>query len=433
MYPVPDYATAQAWLALPGPASVMNAVPPQSGLSNLEDSAGVDVFYVLPTTGNLPQSAGPTDPYDDPVAYNFAVKAGLAQATPFNGTARIYAPLYRGVNNWVWGSNLAAAQVPLDLAYSDVKRAFDYYMTHYNNGRPVILAGHSQGDVHPMRLLYEEFDGKPLARRLVAAYLMGQPVNAAFFEGYSQIKACQSATDTSCQITWSSFSAAVSTAELDRWAADQYYWLPSLHAWAEPLPPFYPSMNPLTWNYQTAAVPGSANLGEEQFHLSYPVAAGSQMLEPLVVPGTAGAQSIAGALLIAPTPSTADFSVLIGGQEQLAGNVFHTIDFPLFYMNIRQNVRDRTNAYLQNNGAAYPLVSGAIVATTSTGAPFRFQVTTVNPATSFQASGLPAGLTIDPAVGTISGTPSGAGAYAVRLTVANAQGSSTGELALLVR
>src|SRR5262249_48388633 len=154
------------------------------------------------TTGNRPKSAGPTDPYDDPDALAFARKIGAMQATPFNNIGRIYAPLYRGVNNCVWGSPLDSAQAPLDLAYSDVKRAFDYYLAHYNNGRPFILAGHSQGDVHPMRLIYEEIAGTQLANRLVAAYVIGQPVAATFFDAYPGVKACQSAIDTGCQITY---------------------------------------------------------------------------------------------------------------------------------------------------------------------------------------------------------------------------------------
>ena len=106
--------------------------------------------------------------------------------------------------------------------------------------------------------------------------------------------------------------------------------------------------------------------------------------------------------------------------------------FNLFWMNVRLNVRDRTNAYLANNGAAYPLITSPIVATASLGAPFAFTVTTQNQATSITATGLPPGLTIS-ASGAIAGVPATAGTSAIVITASNSAGSSTGELALTVR
>ena len=60
-----------------------------------------------------------------------------------------------------------------ELAYSDVLRAFDYYLAHENHGRPFILASHSQGSLHALRLIQERLAGKPLQKQLVAAYLIG--------------------------------------------------------------------------------------------------------------------------------------------------------------------------------------------------------------------------------------------------------------------
>lgn len=414
----------------------MNDVPPGSGLSNLQGVAPVDVFYVLPTTGNEPPGAGPTDAYDDPVAFAFAQKIGAMQATPFNAIGRIYAPLYRGVNNWVWGSPLAPAQAPLDLAYSDVKRAFDYYLAHYNNGRPFILAGHSQGDVHPMRLIYDEIAGTPLANRLVAAYVIGQPVTQSFFAGYGSVQACQSATDLGCQITYDAYDDAIPAANkttvVNSWSYDQYYWLPQAQAWAAPVPPLYLSMNPLNWSYSTSPIRASANLGAMQTHIVYPVPAGTARLEPLVVPGPVGAYSAPGALFVSPTPPRSQFAVTVDGQEGLASMIYHQIDFQLFWLNIRVNARDRVNAWLQRAGTAYPLITSPILATATSGVPFSFTTTTINAATAFSASGLPPGLTIAPA-GTIAGTPTRSGTYAVQIVASNAAGSSTGELWLTVQ
>jgi alpha-beta hydrolase superfamily lysophospholipase len=73
-----------------------------------------------------------------------------------------------------WTKKLPTARPPVDLAYADVKAAFQYYLAHYNEGRPIIIAGHSQGTAHATRLLHEFFEHDPkLRRQLVAAYLIG--------------------------------------------------------------------------------------------------------------------------------------------------------------------------------------------------------------------------------------------------------------------
>src|SRR5438874_577844 len=70
----------------------------------------------------------------------------------------------------------ANAQKALDCAYRDVLAAFDRFVRE-SGDRPIILAGHSQGALHLSRLLRERIAGTPLARRIVAAYVVGWPVS----------------------------------------------------------------------------------------------------------------------------------------------------------------------------------------------------------------------------------------------------------------
>ena len=49
--------------------------------------------------------------------------------------------------------------------YGDVRAAWRYYLDHYNNGRPFVLIGHSQGTIHATRLLAEEIENGPAAAR----------------------------------------------------------------------------------------------------------------------------------------------------------------------------------------------------------------------------------------------------------------------------
>ena len=60
-----------------------------------------------------------------------------------------------------------------EIAYQDIKNAFQYFLKHFNKGKPIIIASHSQGSMHAIRLTEEFFDQKPLQNQLVVAYLIG--------------------------------------------------------------------------------------------------------------------------------------------------------------------------------------------------------------------------------------------------------------------
>lgn len=85
----------------------------------------------------------------------------------------------------------------------------EYEVAHYNRGRPIVLVGHSQGSMLGFRLGKDEFDGKPLFKQLVAAYVPGQAVDAGFYGNFTQVHVCGSPTDTGCANSWGSFAQTV--------------------------------------------------------------------------------------------------------------------------------------------------------------------------------------------------------------------------------
>ncbi len=93
----------------------------------------------------------------------------------------------------------AGVQAALDVAYRDVLASFDYYLAHHNDGRPIVLAGHSQGSTWFVELLKDRFDGKPLADRLVAAYLPGEFIGPDTFH---DLPTCTRSDQTGCVVSW---------------------------------------------------------------------------------------------------------------------------------------------------------------------------------------------------------------------------------------
>ena len=196
----PDYSFANSWAALPFRIDAADALP--KGIVPVPDSMkDVDVFFIHPTT----YSKGNTwnaDISNEEINKTVDEKPIKYQASAWNGSCRVYAPRYRQAILKSFFTDKPDGVKALDLAYTDVKAAFQYYLDHYNNGRPIVIASHSQGSRHARRLLKEFFDEKPLRTRLVCAYIVGFPV---FESSYTQCKACQDEKQTGCILSWASF------------------------------------------------------------------------------------------------------------------------------------------------------------------------------------------------------------------------------------
>ena len=129
-------------------------------------------------------------------------KAVKFQASVFNQVGRIYAPRYRQAHIKSFYDSTENGKAALDFAYEDVKKAFEYYLRNYNNGRPIIIASHSQGSFHARRLLKDYFDTPEMKQKLVCAYVIGFGI---YPEKYELLKPCNDALATNCYVTWSSF------------------------------------------------------------------------------------------------------------------------------------------------------------------------------------------------------------------------------------
>ena len=206
-----DYSLAQNWAALP------QQIPPdlKSKIADTSLHAIADVFYVYPTLNTAKSDFRWNVPLED------ASQRGkvLETALPFQGSAfaeagRFYCPFYRSAHLRSYYVDDPKGKEALALAYADVRAAFLYYLAHYNQGRPIILAGHSQGSTHCGLLLQEFFDGQPLQQQLIVAYLPGVGI---FPEQLSHIPLLTSPTQTGGYVTWNTFKKRIDRSAYDKW------------------------------------------------------------------------------------------------------------------------------------------------------------------------------------------------------------------------
>lgn len=209
----PDYSHEKDWVALPFRHDAADFTPKNE--TWIDDSLKkVDVFYVYPTNYKKGKTWN-ADINDRKLNKNLDKMAMKYQASVFNKVGRIYTPRYRQAIVQCFHESTDNSQAALDFAYQDVKHAFEYYLKHYNKGRPIVIAAHSQGTVHARRLLKDFFDTPEQKKQLVCAYIVGLSVHA---NQYQVLTPCKSPAETNCYVTWSSFKKGYNyTGNVDFW------------------------------------------------------------------------------------------------------------------------------------------------------------------------------------------------------------------------
>ena len=322
--PTPDYAQASAWAALPGVPSHVDDTP--TGVPKAADPR-VPLFFIHPTT-DLAASVG-NAPFDASGRVGGRVDEAVLrfQASVFNGCCRIFAPRYRQASLQAITSNTPAAYAADEVAYGDVARAFQEFLRRNPRG-PFIIASHSQGSIHALRLLQESVIGTPLQRRLVAAYAIGLslPTQIASLG----LPVCQRADATGCIVTWNSVWRGHDD---DRRHQSAVIW------WQGRYQPVggrtLVCVNPLNW-HQDGDAPAEDNLGAIY-------SAGKDAPIPLPIPRLTGAWCADGLLGVnIPFRERRHFRDVL----TLFG-VYHDFDYSLFYMNLRENALLRIRAWLR--------------------------------------------------------------------------------------
>lgn len=199
--PTPDYAQDRYWAARPDQNDLADFIPEDSNLVDGQSDSEVDVFFVHPTSYLSDESwnANAAE-YSTRISQQDVVQ----QSSVFNGSARVFAPRYRQATMGTFAYlNEENSRRALDLAYKDIREAFQFYLRNYNDGRPFILAGHSQGAFLVVRLMQDFLDVTEASRdsRFIIAYAPGAGIKPDQFQ---KLKSCTSPEQTSCYVSWNS-------------------------------------------------------------------------------------------------------------------------------------------------------------------------------------------------------------------------------------
>ncbi|MEO5973448.1 MAG: DUF3089 domain-containing protein [Sphingomicrobium sp.] len=316
----PDYAADASWLARPTLADDPSHWLPQ-GVAATDGQAAV--FYIHPTTylerdrWNAPLS-GNTD--SDLRASLFV----QSQASALTAAGPVWAPRYRQAAFGAFLLKNKDATAALDLAFGDVRAAFDQFVAQAPAGQPIVLAGHSQGALHLMRLLEERVAGTPLQARVAAAYVVGWPLSGTADVPALGLPACTAPNQSGCLLSWLSF-AAPANPEL---VVDAYQGSAGLAGGKRKRGDII-CVNPLTGTRDGAAPP-AANPGT--------LVPTADLVSATLAPGQVGAHCDDGLLMLGG-------AIPALGPYVLPGNNYHVYDYALFWGAIRADAARRVAAW----------------------------------------------------------------------------------------
>jgi hypothetical protein len=321
--PALDYSGPANWIARPDIAGNPSLWTPAGAAPAAAPAVRAEVFFVHPTSylARAHWNAPPDDRESQWRARLFV----QSQASAFNAVGDVWAPKYRQATFGAFLTGEADAQKALDFAYRDVLAAFDRFVATAPRDRPIILAGHSQGSLHLVRLLADRVAGTPLARRVVAAYAVGWPISTTADLPRLGLPACRSADQAGCILSWQSFGEPADP----KMITDVYDASRGETGVPRRGSPML-CVNPLTGGADGDA-PASANLGTLVPNAD--LSDGS-----LVRPGAPARCDVRGFLLIGANPPAL-------GPYGLPGNNYHVYDYALFWANVRADAARRLAAW----------------------------------------------------------------------------------------
>jgi hypothetical protein len=313
----PDYAASANW------SNAAGALP--VGASKAIKAQSVDVFYIHPTTFRSADGQMNADPADAQSNKWVDESVVARQASAFTGCCRVFAPRYRAASYNSF-SDPAKQKAAFALAYSDVERAFDYFLEHHAMGRPFIIAGHSQGAFHAATLLEKRIEGTPLQKRLVAAYIIGINLSEGDFgRRFKQARPCATPKENGCVLQWEAILEGSDVTTAEKRAQSTF-----VASYGDVPGKQTVCINPLTFDARKPTADSKSAMG------SVPGDPGFGPMHPLIA-GKISARCEQGLLVVKVDP-TLELKPLPGGS-------MHYHDVGLFWADLRADAVRRAKAH----------------------------------------------------------------------------------------
>ena len=301
----PDYSKEACWWKIP------------------EITKEFDTFYIYST---MYMGANEGDP-DYATLDNAEMLDGLKiehaiKSSAFEESTNLFIPLYRQAGMKVAGESWKKTghidEAVAGTPYTDITAALDYYFKNYNEGRPFVIAGHSQGSAILRFVLKDYFKKHPAYyERMVAAYAIGYSITKDDLEANPHMKFATGETDTGVIISW--HAEGPKNAEVNAPSAV--------------LLPNGISINPLNWKRDDTYAPASMNLG------SIVLDEKTGATEIRDIEGDAQV-NLARGTVITNAKAVPNEMVEFAGPQS-----YHQDDYSIFYNNIKDNVAKRIAAY----------------------------------------------------------------------------------------
>ena len=304
-----DYSNSKTWLSLPNKKNIKKKV---------------DIFFVYPTAWR----AGGKYPIAE-ITNRKMVKGAKYylqyRASVFEPVGNIFAPYYRQLDAlfaYQTGSQENALKYYKGVPKADIMEAFDFYIKHFNEGRPFILLGHSQGAIMIGEILSDYMSKNPdVYKRLIAAYAIGVPLTKEYYAKNSHLKPAKRADDVGVVISYNTEAPTVDG--------------------QNPLAnPDSVTINPLSWETTGEYVSKENNLGSIYV---------DENMKETVYKHIADAKiDYSRGTIICSTVDRQRWSSPKKSREYLPLGVLHENDIPLYYYNLRKNAQDRITEYFKS-------------------------------------------------------------------------------------
>ena len=274
-----------------------------------------DLFLICPTVDMNDEFNMSMDDEDTKASFLGALNM---ERGIYEESTRMYAPYYRQAAMKVYSLDREEWEPYMELAYSDVSAAFAWYLEHENEGRPIVLAGFSQGADMCYRLLEEYFGDEELYDQLVAVYAIGWPCTEELTAQYPQIRPAQGADDFGVVISFDCEAPEVTETFISP-AGQRAF-----------------GINPLNWRTDETAADKSENLGACFTDYNGEIRSEQESLCGCYIDAERGVVKVTDV-------DPAEYAPIVPG---LPYGAYHVYDYQFFFRNLQQNVAERLASYM---------------------------------------------------------------------------------------